>query len=368
MTPRAYVDLPSGLDETAWRARWERGEVPDASPYGLHHLTDHGVDVVYRRPHRSPVLERVARSVRYRSDGYEIAEAVADSRARRRADADVVLGYDERTSVPAALLAAARLSPPVIAGIGWLTTRAAAAPAHGRLAAAALPRAAIVWAQCAPMLPLLQREWGVPADRLRFVPFGIDTDFYGEQPWPDEPGTGGGVASVVVGAGEDRFRDHQLLVDAMTDVRDRRPGTRLELATALPVRLPRDSASWVTMHTERLDGRMRDLYRRATVVAVALRPSMTGSGLSVILEAMASGRPVVASANPGLDDYVEDGVTGVLVPVGDRAALADAVAGLLADPQRAAELGRNGAARVRERFTSDAMAAALAVLIREQAG
>jgi glycosyltransferase involved in cell wall biosynthesis len=116
-------------------------------------------------------------------------------------------------------------------------------------------------------------------------------------------------------------------------------------------------------HTERLDGRLRDVYRRASVVAVALKPSITGSGLSVMLEAMSSGRALVATANPGIEEYVRDGVTGVLVPSGDEDALARTIEALLADPAHAAELARNAAHDVRQRFTSAVMARELAAMV-----
>lgn len=349
----AYVDLPSGLSAEAWRVRHERDEVPDASPYGYHRLGRHGIDVTFRAPSAGRVRERVGRSLRYRTDGAELVEALSDLPASRHAHADVVLAYDERTSVPAALLHRARLRPPVVAGVGWLTTRAATHPGMSALARMALPRAAAVWSQCRPVLELLTAEWGVPASRVHYLPFGIDADFYTLQPPPDRP-------DVVASAGEDRFRDHDLLVRAVLEVRRRRPGVTLELASGLPVAMPDDLG---VRHTGRLDGRMRGVYQRASVVAVALRPSLTGSGLSVILEAMASGRAVVATANPGIDEYVTDGVTGVLVPGGDERALAAAIEGVLADPDRAAELARAAAADVRQRFTSEVMARELAAVV-----
>ena len=62
-------------------------------------------------------------------------------------------------------------------------------------------------------------------------------------------------------------------------------------------------------------------------------------------EAMAHGRPVVASAVGGLLDLVEDGVTGLLVPPGDVAALRSALERLLADPELRARLGAAARAR-----------------------
>ena len=80
-------------------------------------------------------------------------------------------------------------------------------------------------------------------------------------------------------------------------------------------------------------------YERAAVVVVPSRRE--GYGM-VAREALAHGRPVVATAVGGLVDAVEDGVTGVLVPPGDVAALRAALERLLADPALRARLGAVG--------------------------
>lgn len=86
-----------------------------------------------------------------------------------------------------------------------------------------------------------------------------------------------------------------------------------------------------------------------------------------VLEAMACGRPVVATRVPGHVDVVEDGRTGVLVPADDPAALAAAVAALLADAPRRAALGAAGRLRVDDRFTRARMVDEVADLYRAAA-
>ncbi len=71
----------------------------------------------------------------------------------------------------------------------------------------------------------------------------------------------------------------------------------------------------------------------------------------VVIEGMAAGKPVVATEGGALPEIVENGVTGLLTPMGDAPALASALCGLLADPARARALGEAGRRRARDRFT-----------------
>jgi glycosyltransferase involved in cell wall biosynthesis len=100
-------------------------------------------------------------------------------------------------------------------------------------------------------------------------------------------------------------------------------------------------------------------YERAAVVACPSRRE--GYGV-VAREAMAYGRPVVASAVGGLVDAVEDGVTGLLLPPGDARALRSALTPLLGDAGARARLGAAARARATDRFswaraTSEVLAA-----------
>jgi glycosyltransferase involved in cell wall biosynthesis len=87
-----------------------------------------------------------------------------------------------------------------------------------------------------------------------------------------------------------------------------------------------------------------------------------------IAEAMLAGRAVVASDVGSVREIVEDGVTGLLVPPDDAAALARAVAELLADDARRAEMGRRGRERALAHFTAPRMASEFAHLYEELTG
>lgn len=93
---------------------------------------------------------------------------------------------------------------------------------------------------------------------------------------------------------------------------------------------------------------LQPLYARAAVVAC---PSLREGFGVACAEAMAHGRPVVASAVGGLRDLVVDDETGILVPPGDVDALRTALERLLADPEERQRLGRAGRARIAEHFS-----------------
>ncbi|HET8786890.1 MAG TPA: glycosyltransferase [Candidatus Limnocylindrales bacterium] len=84
----------------------------------------------------------------------------------------------------------------------------------------------------------------------------------------------------------------------------------------------------------------------------------------VLMEAMSTGLPVVASRLSGIPELVTDGVSGLLVPPGDDVALADALAALAADPALRRRLGMAGRDTVLREFDVDRNAAALADRIR----
>ena len=86
---------------------------------------------------------------------------------------------------------------------------------------------------------------------------------------------------------------------------------------------------------------------------------------NVVLEAQAASRPVVATRATGASDSVCDGVTGLLVPVGDTVALADGMMKLLSNRELAQRMGRAGRERVIREFRHETIWEALAGLYRE---
>jgi glycosyltransferase involved in cell wall biosynthesis len=99
-----------------------------------------------------------------------------------------------------------------------------------------------------------------------------------------------------------------------------------------------------------------------------LFPSRHEGMPNAVLEAMASGLPVVASNIAGNEDLVEDGRTGVLFPAEDAAALEAALRDLLTDGERRVEMGKAGRKRVQEEYGWQRVAGDYMSLLEEAAG
>jgi glycosyltransferase involved in cell wall biosynthesis len=108
-------------------------------------------------------------------------------------------------------------------------------------------------------------------------------------------------------------------------------------------------------------------YAAGDVFAMPCRTRRAGldvEGLGMVfLEAAACGRPVVAGTSGGAPEAVREGVTGHVVDPRSPTAVADTIAGLLADPDRARALGAAGRAWVEERWSWTTIAAAFAELL-----
>jgi glycosyltransferase involved in cell wall biosynthesis len=105
-------------------------------------------------------------------------------------------------------------------------------------------------------------------------------------------------------------------------------------------------------------GEIVDLDELLGHAEIAWVPSRADRGSLAALEAMAAGRPVIAARWPSLSAVVTDGETGILVPPGDKAALARETRLLLDDPDRRRRFGEAGRQRAAQQFSLDGMLAA----------
>lgn len=105
----------------------------------------------------------------------------------------------------------------------------------------------------------------------------------------------------------------------------------------------------------RLLGERGDVPRLLAAFDVFALPSLAEGISNTVLEAMASGLPLVATRTGGNPELVEDGVTGRLVAVGDTASLADALAGYVREGHLRALHGKAGRQRAVEHFSLERM-------------
>jgi len=109
--------------------------------------------------------------------------------------------------------------------------------------------------------------------------------------------------------------------------------------------------SWKEKGIVDLWGYRDDMPQVISSATIVVLPSYYGEGLpKVLIEAAACGRAVITTDHSGCRDAIEDGVTGLLVPVRSAEAIANAVLELLDDPQRCKEMGKAGRERAEERF------------------
>jgi glycosyltransferase involved in cell wall biosynthesis len=208
----------------------------------------------------------------------------------------------------------------------------------------------------------VQRRY-VSDDRLYLVRYAVDAQFYRPRP---------GREDVICAVGAE-MRDYPTLFAALEGTglpchvaadRVRVPG-RLRLLKDRRVRVEDLQVSpnpHLTIQRQSVL-QLRELYGRSRFVVVPLLQTQSDNGITVILEAMAMGKAVICTATAGQVDVIEDGVTGLFVPVGDAAALRTAMVGLWNDPERARAIGARARAQVERHHTLERFCANISTAI-----
>jgi glycosyltransferase involved in cell wall biosynthesis len=215
---------------------------------------------------------------------------------------------------------------------------------------------------------------GLPADRISVVYNGVDTQKF--QPRAAERHT----LRTQFGLPPDAFlvlmvarltvqKRHDLALEAAAQALSRVPN--LHLVFVAPFGFPELRGILnARIHSLGLGGKVtwlpfqEDIRQIELAADVLILPSdHEASGICVI-EAMAVQVPVVVSDSGGSHELLEHEVSGLVVPGGDAAALADSLARLALDPELAAKLVRNGRRRVESLFSLERYANAVAAILR----
>ncbi|MFC0250925.1 TIGR03088 family PEP-CTERM/XrtA system glycosyltransferase [Massilia consociata] len=220
----------------------------------------------------------------------------------------------------------------------------------------------------------LERVVRIPGRKVQLIDNGVDTERFRapvaasdpvREPWQDDPGA---FVIGTVGRLQD-VKDQATLIDAFAHLRTMMPEAKLRLVLVgdgplraqLEARVrERGVQDGVCFAGPRSD--VAPVMRSFSLFAL----SSIAEGTPVtLLEAMASGLPVVATAVGGIPDLVEHGVSGTLVPPQDPRALAAAIAPYVRERALARRHGASGRARIEQQYSMQAMLAAYVALYDE---
>jgi len=188
-------------------------------------------------------------------------------------------------------------------------------------------------------------------DKIYYIPFHTDPKFISYRPILEE--------EFIVSAGR-TFRDYPTLVAAFS-------------VSAFPLIIV---ASRSSINGAKVTPNIRVLYdippseltslmSRSIAVVLPLEDRMISVGQSVLLQAMALGKPVVATSVNGTKDYIEHMETGLLVPPNDPKAIADAVGLLIADKDLRTKLGRAAQERIKNMHLPSHYAQAVSLRLQQ---
>lgn len=235
-------------------------------------------------------------------------------------------------AAPALWIARSRGTPVVVNYRGGLADEfLSAAPRH---VLATLRRAAMRITPSAFLLRVFARH-GLDAE---VIPNVIDLERFGAA----EPRAFGDAPHVLVARNLEPIYGLPTAIEALARLRLRFPAATMTIAGSGPQRdeLVALAASLGLGDAVRLPGRIdhRDMPALYASADLALNPSTVDNMPNSVLEAFASRVPVVSTDAGGVPDIVQDGVSGLLVPVGDAEAMAAAMARVLSDRALAARL------------------------------
>ena len=219
-------------------------------------------------------------------------------------------------------------------------------------------------------------EQGVPEERIRVLPWGLDPQFEalispGSHPvLPENFPSGRVILSVGRWLAAERYKGMDTLITALPRLLTQRPEVQLVLVGS------GDDRAWledlaeqtgVNRHVHFLTGLTYSEIAACYAACEIFAMPSGGEGFGLVyLEAMACGKPVIGGLHGGAPEVIQDGVTGYLVPHGDPIQLATSMETLLADPVHAKEMGARAKQRAEHDFRFNVFAKSLKKILREQ--
>ncbi len=324
---KVFVFLGRGFGADAWRKRYEQGLIPGINeplPYGYFRAGRNGVDIEYSQDLDEGLLMALLRRALRRALGFDLIHAW---RTRSQLlSADVVWTHTELEHLAVLLLL--RLlrvpkRPRIIAQSVWLFDKWPELSWIRRRFYITLLREADILTTLSPDNLKLLRHL-LPESRSDLMMFGIRFE-PASSPIRLECHQPLRIASL----GSDMHRDWETLLEAFGNFGE------FDVKVASAKVKPRSAKNMYNVSIEPAETReqVERLYEWADIVVVPLKPNLHGSGISVILEAVACRRPVIATATGGLSAYFS-GEEICYVPIRDPVSMRQAALGLAKNNER----------------------------------
>jgi glycosyltransferase involved in cell wall biosynthesis len=293
------------------------------------------------------------RRVLYRRIPGPLAQVTEAFAVRKRYDA--VISWTEKLGMPfAAALKATHTSMPHVGIFSWISK-----PRQARW---------LRWTHshfdAVILMSSVQRNFaishiGVPEAKVPLLRWPVDTKFW-------RPMKRDEVRLCAVGR---EMRDYQTLIESIRDTgipihiaANTVPGKQDPWQETL-ARLDQ-SSSLITVGKKNYS-ELRELYASSRFMVMPVLPTDTDNGSTSILEAMAMGKPVVCSRTAGQVDIIEEGKTGLYVPLQDPRAMRDAIEYLWKNPEVAQAMGRNALDYVQRNHTLEWWVASIKSIVTQ---
>jgi glycosyltransferase involved in cell wall biosynthesis len=313
---KVHVQLLYGQDAETYRQNYLAGKAPSETPYDFHRAREEGFDVSFSRDAVRNPKSFVSRFLG-RIFEFDVLHAWSNRDRIRRAD--VIWTLTEGEAFATAFLFSLGIIPcrPIVANSVWLLNYWKWTRFHKRAVCRYLSRyITVLTVHSKECLPVAKRVF--PETRTQLVYFGINTVVFKLTAPGSGPTVGNGPVRIF-SAGTDRTRDFETLLAAFGN------DGRFRL-TIISGRLSEDQIKQyrnvVLIRPSSMAEFLR-CYQEADIVAVPMKENIF-SGITVALEAVAMGKPVLSSRTGGVPTYFEEEDV-FYVPVGDATAMREVV-------------------------------------------
>ena len=188
-------------------------------------------------------------------------------------------------------------------------------------------------------MPVYAKRLGLPEERIRFLPFHTNII---------KPGIVSGTGGYIFSAGR-TGRDFATLADAVKGL-DINVIVVTDQYHLKGVYFPSNVEVYCNIPYKKY----MELLHKCSMVVVPLKKLIKSTGQVVFLEAMALGKPVIATNTVGTEDYIKHGTTGILIPPEDSKALRKALLDFMENPSFYSSLSERALEQIKIKHTFEA--------------